>query len=127
MPHSRPLYGFFLALLTSVLWGVLPIFLKICLEIMDSVTITAYRFLVAGVFIFTVLVASKQLPAKALLDKRALGLIVLTTVMLVVNYTTNVISLSYLNPETVQVVMQLAPFLLMLGGVFIFKERFSTV
>jgi drug/metabolite transporter (DMT)-like permease len=45
--------------------------------------------------------------------------------MLVLNYTTNVIGLDYLNPETVQVIMQLAPFLLMLGGVVIFKERFT--
>ena len=125
MTESRPVYGFVLAAITAVLWGVLPLFLKICLEVMDSMTITAYRFLVAGLFVFAVLLTSRRLPVKALLTPKTIGLIVFASIMLVLNYTTNVIGLDYLNPETVQVVMQLAPFLLMLGGVVIFKERFT--
>ena len=109
----------------AVLLCVLPLFLKICLEAMDSMTITSYRFLVAGVFVFAVLLTSRKLPVKELLTPKTVGLIVFACIMLVLNYTTNVIGLDYLNPETVQVVMQLAPFLLMLGGVIIFKERFT--
>ncbi len=125
MAQPRPIYGFILAAITAVLWGVLPLFLKICLEMMDSMTITAYRFLVAGVFIFGVLISQRQLPDPRQLSKSTLVLVLFASVMLVLNYTTNVIGLDYLNPETVQVIMQLAPFLLMLGGVLIFKERFT--
>lgn len=125
MAQPRPIYGFILAAITAVLWGVLPLFLKICLEMMDSMTITAYRFLVAGVFIFGVLISQRQLPDPRQLSKSTLALVLFASVMLVLNYTTNVIGLDYLNPETVQVIMQLAPFLLMLGGVLIFKERFT--
>ncbi|MCH1413664.1 MAG: DMT family transporter [Glaciecola sp.] len=125
MAQPRPIYGFILAAITAVLWGVLPLFLKICLEMMDSMTITAYRFLVAGVFIFGVLISQRQLPDPRQLSKPTLVLVLFASVMLVLNYTTNVIGLDYLNPETVQVIMQLAPFLLMLGGVLIFKERFT--
>lgn len=125
MAQPRPVYGFILAAITAVLWGVLPLFLKICLEMMDSMTITAYRFLAAGLFVFGVLLSKRQLPDPRQLSKSTLTLILFASVMLVLNYTTNVIGLDYLNPETVQVIMQLAPFLLMLGGVVIFKERFT--
>ena len=125
MAQPRPIYGFILAAITAVLWSMLPLFLKICLEMMDSMTITAYRFLVAGLFIFGVLISQRQLPDPRQLSKSTLALVLFASVMLVLNYTTNVIGLDYLNPETVQVIMQLAPFLLMLGGVVIFKERFT--
>lgn len=125
MAQPRPVYGFILAAITAILWGMLPVFLKICLEMMDSMTITAYRFLVAGLFVFGLLISQRQLPDPRQLSKSTLGLILFASAMLVLNYTTNVIGLDYLNPETVQVIMQLAPFLLMLGGVVIFKERFT--
>src|SRR3990167_7511785 len=50
---GRWLYGLFLALLTAVLWGVLPIKLKEVLQVMDPVTVTWYRLLVSSsIFIF---------------------------------------------------------------------------
>ena len=45
--------------------------------------------------------------------------------LVVVNYVANVKSLEYLNPETVQIVMQTAPFMLMVGGVVFYKERLN--
>ena len=35
--------------------------------------------------------------------------------------------MKYLNPESTQVLLQVAPFLLMLGGIIFFQERFGTV
>ena len=125
MSSPRPVYGFFLALLTSVLWGALPIFLKICLEAMDASTITSVRFLVAALIVACILLSRKQFPKKVLFSRKSLGWMLFAAIMLVLNYVTNVMGLAYLNPETVQVVMQLAPFLLMLGGVLIFKESFT--
>lgn len=125
MSPPRPVYGFFLALLTSVLWGALPIFLKICLEAMNASTITSVRFLVAALVVAFLLLSRKQFPKKVLFSRKSLGWMLFAAIMLVLNYVTNVMGLAYLNPETVQVVMQLAPFLLMLGGVVIFKESFT--
>ena len=45
---GRWLYGFLLALTTTLLWGVLPIMLKDVLSGMDAVTVSWYRMLSAG-------------------------------------------------------------------------------
>lgn len=107
------------------MWGVLPIFIKLCLQIMDSATITWYRFAFSGIFIFLLLTFNRALPPIRKLPKKHLLLVIFAGLALVINYVTNVEAIDYINPETVQVLMQLAPFLLMLGGVIIYKERFS--
>ncbi|MDU0354859.1 DMT family transporter [Paraglaciecola aquimarina] len=113
-------YGFFLSLLTAFLWGILPVFLKLSLEMMDPVTITLYRFLVAGIFVFLMLFQSRALPQLRVFKSRKGFSLVLVSVLLVVNYVANVKGLEYINPESSQVLMQLAPFLLMLGGIVFF-------
>jgi EamA domain-containing membrane protein RarD len=62
-------YGFFLSLTTAVLWGILPVFLMLSLEVMDAITITLYRFLVAGIFVFLLLLKRKSLPRLSALGK----------------------------------------------------------
>jgi drug/metabolite transporter (DMT)-like permease len=92
---------------------------------MDAVTITLYRFFVAGLFVFLLLLKNKSLPRLSALGRnKGIGLLV-ASLFLVVNYVANVKGLAYLNPETAQIVMQTAPFMLMLGGVVFFKERLS--
>lgn len=119
--------GFWLSLLTASMWGILPIFLKLCLQVMDSSTITWYRFAFASVVVFVVLASSRALPRFNRLGKNGMIMIILAAFALVVNYVANVQGLEYIDAETVQIVMQLAPFMLMLGGVLIFKESFSRV
>ena len=46
---GRWLYGFLLALTTTLLWGVLPIMLKQVLQGMDAATVSWYRMLSSGV------------------------------------------------------------------------------
>ncbi len=125
MDPNKHWYGFALSLLTALLWGVLPIFLKLSLEVMDAVTITWYRFLVAGVFVFIVLYKSRSLPQLAVIKSRKGGWLILVSFLLVANYVSYVQGLEYLNPESALVIMQLAPFLLMLGSIIFFSERFS--
>lgn len=120
----RHWYGFFLSLLTAVMWGVLPVFLKLSLEGMDAVTITLYRFAVAALFVFLVLVKSNKLPRLGALKGRQWQLLALAAAGLIANYVLYLVGLDYLNPETAQVLIQLAPFLLMLGGIFLYKEKF---
>lgn len=124
---TRHWYGFFLALITALLWGVLPVFLTLCLEKMDAVTITVYRFFAAGIFVFLLLLKNKSLPRLPALGRNKGLWLLVASLFLVVNFVANVKGLEYLNPETAQIVMQTAPFMLMLGGVVFFKERLSRI
>jgi drug/metabolite transporter (DMT)-like permease len=110
---------------TAVLWGVLPVFLQISLQVLDSSSITWIRFLFAAVFVFMWLWFKGALPNIVRQLPRAQITLLIASLALVANYVANVKSLEYVNPETVQVVMQIAPILLMIGGVVFFKERFN--
>ncbi|MFA3790485.1 DMT family transporter [Aliiglaciecola sp. SL4] len=119
------LNGFFLSLITAVLWGILPVFLQICLQALDSMTITWIRFLFAGLVVFVLLSSQNALPNILKQLPRAQFILLIAALALVVNYVSNVKSLDYVNPETVQVVMQIAPILLMLGGIVFYKEHLN--
>ncbi|MBC3764588.1 DMT family transporter [Neptunicella marina] len=121
----RHWYGFFLALTTAIMWGVLPVFLKLALQKMDPVTITWYRFMVAALFVFLLLLRQNKLPSLAQLGGQQARWLFIASAGLIVNYVFYLKGLDYLNPETAQVLIQLAPFLVMLGGIFLYKEKFS--
>ncbi|WP_353506902.1 DMT family transporter [Aliiglaciecola sp. LCG003] len=119
--------GIFLSLITAVLWGVLPIFLQISLQVLDSPSITWIRFLFAAIFVFILLLSQRKLPIILQPLSKTQVILLVAALALVANYVANVKSLVYVNPETVQVVMQVAPLMLMLGGIVFFKERFNRV
>ncbi|WP_414827526.1 DMT family transporter [Alteromonas sp. H39] len=121
----RPGLGFALALFTAFLWGILPIFLAICLQVMDSPTITVYRFLTAAAVVGLLLWKKQQLPRFFRLPLLIKLMAVSATLMLVTNYVTNVMGLLYLSPASAQVLMQIAPFALMIGGILLYKEHFT--
>jgi drug/metabolite transporter (DMT)-like permease len=115
--------GFSLALLTAVLWGLLPIALKWLLSSMSAATITWIRFLVAAVLVGVVLYSRRQLPSLRGLSKKVKVLLLITAAGLLLNYILYLNALSLLKAETAQMLVQLAPFLMMLGAVYLFKER----
>ncbi len=117
--------GFSLALLTAVLWGLLPIALKWLLSSMSAATITWIRFVVAAVLVGLVLFARGKIPSLRGLNKRKKLLILIAIAALLLNYILYLNGLFLLTAETAQVVIQLAPLLLLLGGVYLLKERFS--
>lgn len=121
---GNSLIGLLLALTTAVLWGMLPIALKILLDVMSANTITAIRFLAAAVIVGLWLMARGKLPVlKLLLTSRVAKLMLIASAGLLSNYILYLSGLNYLTAETGQVVIQLAPFLMMLGGILIFKEK----
>ncbi len=121
---GKSLLGLVLALTTAVLWGMLPIALKILLDVLTANTITAIRFLVAAIMVGIWLGVRGKLPTTALLRSSKVAKLLLVAVIgLLSNYILYLTGLNYLSAETGQVVIQLAPFLMMLGGVVIFKER----
>ncbi|HKS15660.1 MAG TPA: DMT family transporter [Pseudomonas sp.] len=122
---GRWVHGLFLALLTALLWGILPIKLKQVLQVMDPITVTWYRFFVSGSLLFAWLAATRRLPSFTLLGRKGQGLAVIAVCGLLGNYVLYLFGLRLLSPGTAQLVVQVGPVLLLVGSVFMFKERFS--
>jgi len=117
--------GFSLALLTALLWGLLPIGLKVALAELDPWTITWCRFAGAGLLMGLLLAVRRQLPTKEHFDSGSRRWLVVGSLGLTGNYCLYVLGLSYSSPAATQVVMQIAPLLLLVFGMFFFHERFS--
>jgi len=119
------LYGLSLALVTAVLWGILPVKLKQVLQVMDPVTVTWFRLLVSGSLLFIWLASVGRLPSFKVLGRKGKGLVALAVCGLVGNYVLYLIGLKMLSPGTTQLVIQMGPVLLLISSIFLFKERFS--
>ena len=122
---GRWLYGFLLAFTTTILWGVLPIMLKAVLEVMDPYTVTWYRLFSAGIVLFCWLAAKRRLPSIKALSVRNRGLLLVAVLGLAFNYVLYVMALQRLTPGTMQLIIQVAPVLLMFGSMLVFRERFG--
>jgi drug/metabolite transporter (DMT)-like permease len=114
-----------MALTTAVLWGMLPIALKVALTGMDAWTISWFRFSVSMLGLGAFLAWRGQLPKPRDAGRVALALIAVALVALIGNYVLYLFALDHTTPSVAQVVIQLAPLLLILGGVFVFRERFD--
>jgi drug/metabolite transporter (DMT)-like permease len=126
-PSGRTRLGLLLALATMLLWGLLPLALKVALASMDAYTITWYRFLVSTVVLGALLAYRRSLPPLARQTAIARCLLGVATVFLAANYISYLLGLHYTTPANAQVLIQLAPLLLALGGIGIFGERFTRV
>ncbi len=122
---GRWLYGFLLALTTTTLWGVLPIMLKEVLKVMDPYTVTWYRLFSAGLVLFLWLAAKRRLPSIRALSPRNRGLLLVAILGLAFNYVLYLMALDRLTPGTMQLIIQVAPIMLMLGSMLVFRERFG--
>ncbi len=117
--------GLVLVLITVSLWAVLPIALKIVLVGMDALTLTWYRFASAGVLLGGLLAIRGGLPDLRSLSRPTWTLLAVAIACLSANYACYVIGLDRTNASTAQVVIQIAPVLLAVGGIWVFKERFG--
>jgi len=118
--------GLFLSLLTAFLWGVLPVALKGILQDMDATTITWYRFTVAVLLMAIFLKNKKMMPDfRWLKQKKQSFLFALVGFGLAGNYLLYLMGLDLITPSAAQIVIQLAPLLLLIGGLVIFRERFN--
>lgn len=116
--------GFALSLSTALLWGLLPIALKIVLEAMDAWTIIWWRFAVSCAGLGAFLAWRRELPERRKVRSGAL-LLAVALVTLTANYVLYLVALDHTSPSIAQVVIQIAPLLLLLGGVYVFRERFA--
>jgi drug/metabolite transporter (DMT)-like permease len=117
--------GLALALTTAVCWGLLPIALKVTLAGMDAWTLTWYRFATSAVVLGAFLAWRRRLPLSAPLTRRGWWLYLAALLCLLANYVGYLVSLDLTSPTVAQVLIQLAPVLLLFGGLLVFRERFA--
>lgn len=116
--------GLLLSVVTAACWATLPIALKLVLEVLDPLTLTWFRFLVAALCTGAWLAARGKLRGYAGLGSRGWMLLLLAGVMLLGNYVFYLLGVQYTTPGNAQLLIQLAPLLMALGGIFVFGESF---
>jgi len=117
--------GLILSLITAVMWAFLPYALTPLLTTLDPITITFYRFSGGGLLLFIWLVAKKRIPKPRNLPAKSWLLLFVAILCICGNYLSWLEGLALTSPTTAQVVIQIAPMLLLLGSVVIYKEPFG--
>lgn len=117
--------GLGLSASTALLWATLPIALKLALEQVDTLTLTWFRFLVAGVLTGAWLAWRGRLDGLRTLDVRGRAMLVVAALLLVANYVFYLLGIGYTSPANAQLLIQLAPLLMALGAIRVFGERFG--
>lgn len=116
--------GFTLALITAVMWGVVPIAMKQVLTDMRPATVVFYRFSMSAVALGIILGFRRQLPDISLFYRRRwLALLIVGVVGLSGNFLFFSSALQYLTPTASQVIGQLSPVGMMFASVLILKEH----
>ena len=117
--------GLLLALVTAACWATLPVALKITLEQVDPYTLTWFRFVLAAGVMLAWLAARGGLGGFAALDAKRWWLLLLAGLCLIGNYVFYLLGVQQTTPANAQLLIQLAPLLMALGGIFVFRERFN--
>lgn len=117
--------GLLLATIVMLIWSVLPHILKVLLVYMDPYSLTWYRFVIASIAFGWMLRRRGALPQLGALQSRELWLLGLAIVGLAVNYIGFLVGLDLTSPATSQVLIQIGPVLLAVGGIVIFREQFT--
>lgn len=110
-----------------MLWGVLPIALKVILKVLDPYTVTWYRFASSAVVLAGILAATGGLPRVTGLGRQVWLLLAIAFAGLTGNYVLYIVALVHTSPTITQTVAQLGPMVMLFGGLVIFKEHFSHV
>ena len=130
MVSGRWKFGLLLALTTAILWGVLPIALKGVMETLDPITTTFFRFSLAALLLTPyILLRSRHTSGLSLFSRlrspRLLLQMLAAGLLLTANYALYILGLQRTTAEAAQIVIQAAPMLLFLSGVWLFGERLS--
>ncbi|MBB5212797.1 DMT family transporter [Microbulbifer hydrolyticus] len=125
MHQSNWRVGLPLALITAFLWALLPIAMKGLITDMDSTTVTWFRFFGAALFAGAWYGWRRDLQLGALFRGKLLPYTLLAVGGLLGNYIAYATGLNYITPGALQVLIQLAPLLLLIFSVIWLGERFS--
>ena len=116
--------GLALSLCTVLLWGMLPIALKALLRGLDALTISWFRFLLACLLLVAWYARSGELVRLLRAPGKGRLLLLVAALGLCGNYVFYLFGLRLITPAAAQVLIQLAPLSMLLGGMVIFGERF---
>jgi len=119
--------GLGFTLITVAMWGLLPLALKSILHVMDPLTITWYRFSLSAMIALLWYGRQRTAQMKSLLFSQSRPLTLIAVAGLLGNYLLYIWGLDHITPGAAQILIQLAPLLLLIGSVVIFKERFSAM
>ncbi len=117
--------GMGLAMVTALFWATLPISLKVSLEVLDAWTITWARFVTAALALLLWLTLKGNLGVYRGLSRRIWGMMAIAAVMLTGNFVGYLFGVQYTTPGNAQLLIQAAPLLMALGGIFVFREQFA--
>jgi drug/metabolite transporter (DMT)-like permease len=117
--------GLGLSLITTILWGLVPVALAIILPKLDIYTINWFRFITAFVLLGLYLAKQSNLPRISQLQTVPVYLYAIAILGLTSNYIFFVAGLQATSPSHAEVLIQLAGIFLGLGGLVIFKERYT--
>ena len=116
--------GLGLTLATALFWATLPIALKVALEILDPITLTWFRFVVAAAVTAAWLGLRGGLRGYGGLAGRHWLMLAGAALLLLGNYVFYLLGVQHTTPANAQLLIQLAPLLMALGGIWVFGERF---
>ncbi|MBE9057812.1 DMT family transporter [Sphaerospermopsis sp. LEGE 08334] len=117
--------GLSLSLLTVFLWGILPIALKVTLQVLDVYTVIWFRFLMSFILLAIYLSVQKKLPTVEQLRSSSGKLLAIATIFLGGNYLLFMQGLALTTAANAEVIIQLSTVLLGFGGLVIFRERYT--
>lgn len=127
MKQQNVKVGFLLAMLTAILWGVVPIAIKYALVVIDAYTIVWYRFVISALGLTFWLAYKKQFPNFSIFKKRRRFIMLMIAGFgLLGNFILFAAGVKYLSPTTSQVVAQLGIVIFMISSAILFKEQLKT-
>jgi drug/metabolite transporter (DMT)-like permease len=115
--------GLALALGTALLWGLLPLALKVVLEEMDPFTITWYRFSASAVLLAPFVLRGRRARPADMGKGTLAALLVVSALGLCGNYIFYLVGLDHLTASGATVLIQASPILLMFGSMAVFRDR----
>ncbi len=116
-----------MALLTALMWGALPVILKVLLNDIDPYTLTWCRFVVALGVIGPLAARRGELGPLLALRGGARALLVVCALCMTGNFAFYLAGLRFIPPSAAQIVMQLSPIFVLLGGLLVFRESFARI
>ncbi|MEY4640158.1 MAG: hypothetical protein RLZZ227_152 [Pseudomonadota bacterium] len=116
-----------MSLLTAFMWGVLPVVFTLLRKGPDVLAVTWIRFVFSATVVALILWRRRLLPDLSRWVRRDWAILFIAVFFLAGNFILYLFGLELISPEATAVLIQLAPFILMFGSVFIYGERFTVI